>query len=91
MSAHEAHIPSREEVIAIVTRPIPRRLATLGVALAVIGFAIFLPFTLTTRLRIEGMALIMVLTAGAIIISAGMKTALGGGGSTAIDDRGKYL
>lgn len=43
-------------------------------------FAIFLPFTLTTRLRIEGVALIMVLTAGAIIISAGIKTALGGGG-----------
>lgn len=43
-------------------------------------FAIFLPLTLTTRLRIEGAALIMVLTAGAIIISAGMKTALGGGG-----------
>ena len=42
MSGHEAHIPSREEVIAIVTRPIPRRLATLGVVLAVIGFAIFL-------------------------------------------------
>jgi len=43
-------------------------------------FAIFLPFTLSTRLRIEGVALIMVLTAGAIIISAGIKTALGGGG-----------
>jgi hypothetical protein len=43
-------------------------------------FAIFLPLTLTTRLRIEGAALVMVLTAGAIIISAGMKTALGGGG-----------
>lgn len=43
-------------------------------------FAIFLPFTLTTRLRIESAMLIMVLTAGAIIISAGMKTVLGGGG-----------
>lgn len=43
-------------------------------------FAIFFPLTLTTRLRIEGAALIMVLTASAIIISAGMKTALGGGG-----------
>jgi probable O-glycosylation ligase (exosortase A-associated) len=43
-------------------------------------FAIFFPLTLTTRLRIEGAALIMVLTAAAIIISAGMKTALGGGG-----------
>ncbi|MEP2236203.1 MAG: DUF5935 domain-containing protein [Alteripontixanthobacter sp.] len=43
-------------------------------------FAIFLPFTLTTRLRIEGAALVMVLTAGAIIISAGIKTVMGGGG-----------
>ncbi|MBX7481801.1 DUF5935 domain-containing protein [Qipengyuania qiaonensis] len=43
-------------------------------------FAIFLPVTLITRLRIEAAALILVLTAGAIIISAGMKTALGGGG-----------
>ncbi|MBX7494794.1 O-antigen ligase family protein [Qipengyuania sp. 6B39] len=43
-------------------------------------FAIFLPVTLTTRLRIETAILVMVLTAGAIIISAGMKTAGGGGG-----------
>ncbi len=43
-------------------------------------FAIFLPVTLITRLRIEAAALVMVLTAAAIIISAGMKTALGGGG-----------
>ena len=43
-------------------------------------FAIFLPVTLFTRLRIEAAALVLVLTAGAIIISAGMKTALGGGG-----------
>ncbi|MFW2349110.1 DUF5935 domain-containing protein [Qipengyuania sp.] len=43
-------------------------------------FAIFLPVTLYTRLRIEAAALVLVLTAGAIIISAGMKTALGGGG-----------
>ena len=43
-------------------------------------FAIFLPLTLVTRLRIEAAALIMVLTAAAIIISAGMKTVLGGGG-----------
>jgi len=41
-------------------------------------FAIFFPLTLTTRLRIEGAALIMVLTASAIIISASIKTALGG-------------
>lgn len=43
-------------------------------------FGIFLPFTLTTRLRIESAMLIMVLTAGAIIISGSMKTLLGGGG-----------
>ena len=43
-------------------------------------FALFLPLTLVTRLRIEAAALIMTLTAGAIIISGGMKTALGGGG-----------
>lgn len=43
-------------------------------------FAIFFPLTLTTRLRIEGAALVMVLTVSAIIISAGLKTALGGGG-----------
>jgi len=58
-------------------------------------FAIFLPLTLTTRLRIEGAALIMVLTAGAIIISAGMKTALGGGGYESLyffvnDNSGMY-
>ena len=43
-------------------------------------FAIFLPLTLRTRLRIEAAALVMVLSAAAIIISGGMKTALGGGG-----------
>ncbi len=43
-------------------------------------FAIFLPFTLMTRLRLEAAAMTMVLTVGAIIISASMKTALGGGG-----------
>lgn len=43
-------------------------------------FAIFLPLTLRTRLRIEAVTLVMVLSAGAIIISGGIKTALGGGG-----------
>jgi probable O-glycosylation ligase (exosortase A-associated) len=43
-------------------------------------FAIFLPLTLTTRLRIEAAILTMVLTAGAIIINGGLKTATGGGG-----------
>jgi probable O-glycosylation ligase (exosortase A-associated) len=58
-------------------------------------FAIFLPLTLTTRLRLEGAALVMVLTVGAIIISAGMKTALGGGGYASLyffvnDNSGLY-
>ncbi|MCT2557715.1 putative O-glycosylation ligase, exosortase A system-associated [Tsuneonella sp. YG55] len=43
-------------------------------------FAIFLPLTLTTRLRIEAAILTMVLTAGAIVIDGGIKTATGGGG-----------
>ena len=43
-------------------------------------FAIFLPLTLTTRLRLEALALVLVLAVGAIVISAGMKTVLGGGG-----------
>ena len=43
-------------------------------------FAIFLPLTLTTRLRLEAAALVMVLSAGAIIIDGGLKTLGGGGG-----------
>nr|WP_137677196.1 DUF5935 domain-containing protein [Parerythrobacter lutipelagi] len=43
-------------------------------------FAIFLPLTLTTRLRLESVLLTMVLTVSAIIISAGIKVTLGGGG-----------
>ncbi len=43
-------------------------------------FAIFLPFTMMTRLRMEAALLVMVLTAAAIIISASLKTVLGGGG-----------
>lgn len=43
-------------------------------------FAIFLPLTLTTRLRLEAVVLTMVLTAGAIIINGGIKTVTGGGG-----------
>ena len=42
MSAHEAHIPSREEVVRVSTRPIPKRLGTVSLILAVVGFAIFL-------------------------------------------------
>ncbi len=43
-------------------------------------FAIFLPLTLRTRLRIEAAALTIVLTVGAIVISGGIKTLGGGGG-----------
>ncbi|MFO1255309.1 MAG: putative O-glycosylation ligase, exosortase A system-associated [Sphingomonadaceae bacterium] len=43
-------------------------------------FAIFLPLTLRTRLRIEAAALVMVLSIGAIIIDGGIKTVGGGGG-----------
>ena len=43
-------------------------------------FAIFLPFTLRTKLRIEALALFMVLCASAIIVTGGLKTALSGGG-----------
>ena len=43
-------------------------------------FAIFLPLTLRTRLRFEATALVMVLSASAIIITGGVKTALSGGG-----------
>jgi probable O-glycosylation ligase (exosortase A-associated) len=43
-------------------------------------FAIFVPLTLRTRLRFEAVTLIMVLTAGAIIISGSIKTVVGGGG-----------
>jgi probable O-glycosylation ligase (exosortase A-associated) len=43
-------------------------------------FAIFLPFTVRTRLRIEAVALVMVLSASALIIDGGIKTVMGGGG-----------
>ena len=43
-------------------------------------FAIFLPFTLRTRLRIEAVALVMVLAASALVIDGGLKTVGGGGG-----------
>jgi putative inorganic carbon (hco3(-)) transporter len=43
-------------------------------------FAIFLPFTLRTRLRIEALLLFMCLCAGEIIIVGGIKTLIGGGG-----------
>jgi putative inorganic carbon (HCO3(-)) transporter len=43
-------------------------------------FAIFLPFTLRTRLRIEALLLFMVLSASSIIIVGGIKTIFSGGG-----------
>jgi probable O-glycosylation ligase (exosortase A-associated) len=43
-------------------------------------FAIFLPLTLHTRLRIEAAVLIMSLSIGTIVISGGIKTLAGGGG-----------
>jgi probable O-glycosylation ligase (exosortase A-associated) len=43
-------------------------------------FAIFLPLTLRTKLRLESAVLVMVLSIAAIIISGGIKTAAGGGG-----------
>lgn len=43
-------------------------------------FAIFLPLTLRTKLRIEAAILFIVLSLGAIVIGAGIKTVLGGSG-----------
>ena len=43
-------------------------------------FAIFLPVTLRTRLRIEALLLFMVLSAASIIIVGGIKTIFSGGG-----------
>lgn len=43
-------------------------------------FAAFLPLLLKTRLRIEALALTQVLCASALIVTGGIKTALGGGG-----------
>lgn len=58
-------------------------------------FAIFLPFTLRTRLRIEAAALVMVLSAAALIIDGAVKTLAGGGGYGALkffinDNTGLY-
>ena len=43
-------------------------------------FAIFLPLTLRTKLRLEALALFMVLCAGTLIITGGIKTLASGGG-----------
>lgn len=45
-----------------------------------LAFAIFLPLTLRTRLRIEALLLFMVLSAASIIIVGGIKTLASGGG-----------
>jgi probable O-glycosylation ligase (exosortase A-associated) len=50
-----------------------------------IVFAIFLPFTLRTKLRIEAYLLFMILSASAIIIVGGIKTLLSGGGYGALN------
>jgi len=42
-------------------------------------FAIFLPLTLTTRARIEGLALALVLSVAMIVIATGLKVVTGGG------------
>jgi len=43
-------------------------------------FASFLPLVLKTRLRIEALALMLVLTASTLIVTGGLKTIVGGGG-----------
>jgi probable O-glycosylation ligase (exosortase A-associated) len=48
-------------------------------------WAIFLPLTLRTRLRIESYLLFMILSAAAIIIVGGIKTAASGGGYGALN------
>ena len=58
-------------------------------------FALFLPLTLRTRLRIEAASLFMVLSAASIIITGGIKTAVSGGGYGALrffvqDNTGLY-
>lgn len=49
------------------------------------AWAIFLPLTLRTRLRIESYLLFMILSAGAIVIVGGIKTMLSGGGYGALN------
>jgi probable O-glycosylation ligase (exosortase A-associated) len=45
-----------------------------------LGFAIFLPFTLRSRLRVEALILFLILSASSIIITGGLKTVMSGGG-----------
>jgi probable O-glycosylation ligase (exosortase A-associated) len=46
----------------------------------VLLFAAFLPFAIWSRLRIEALLMVVVLSVAAIVIAVGIKTALGGGG-----------
>lgn len=48
-------------------------------------FAIFLPFTLRTRLRIEALLTFMILSASSIIVVGGIKTLFSGGGYGALN------
>jgi probable O-glycosylation ligase (exosortase A-associated) len=48
-------------------------------------FAIFIPFTLRTRLRVEAYILFLTLSAAAIVIVGGIKTLLSGGGYGALN------
>lgn len=50
-----------------------------------LAFGIFLPLTLRTRLRIEALALFMILSAASIIIVGGIKTLVSGGGYGALN------
>ncbi|MGE7205323.1 putative O-glycosylation ligase, exosortase A system-associated [Sphingomonas sp. NPDC019816] len=45
-----------------------------------LAFAVFLPLTLRTRLRIEALLLFMILSLGSIVIVGGVKTIFSGGG-----------
>jgi probable O-glycosylation ligase (exosortase A-associated) len=50
-----------------------------------LAFAIFLPLTLRTKLRIEALVLFMILSAASIIIVGGIKTLASGGGYGALN------
>lgn len=50
-----------------------------------LAFAIFLPLTLRTRLRIEALLLFMLLSASSIIVVGGIKTVFSGGGYGALN------
>ena len=50
-----------------------------------LAFAIFLPLTLRTKLRIEGLLLFMIVSAASIVIIGGIKTLASGGGYGALN------